>query len=198
MEKQRSMGRKLQADMTRQKIYDTAIALMEKKGYAATTIGEIMGTVGVSVGTFYHYFRSKEDIFLEIFTKADEYFEDTVKHGLEDPVLDACARIVKYFRFYAKYNVNRGLENISQLYNTKNKFFALKGRYMQELLKLLIKKGQESGELVSSPGPADMTEYLFIAARGLVYDWCLHQGKYDLEKKVESYMGRLIELFRAS
>ncbi len=197
MDKTRPTTRKLQADITRQKIYDTAISLMNKKGYASTTIGEIMKTVGVSVGTFYHYFKSKEDIFLEIFTKADEYFKVTVKKSLQGQGLDARAKIIRYFKAYAKYNLNRGIDNITQLYNTRNHYFTVKGRYMQELLKQLIKEGQESGELAAHPGPSEMTDFLFIAARGLVYDWCLHQGKYDLEKKMESYMERMIALFVA-
>lgn len=197
MEKTKSTTRKDQADITRQKIYDTAIALMNKKGYASTTIAEIMRTVGVSVGTFYHYFKSKEDIFLEIFTKADEYFKITVKKSLQEPGLDAGVRIVRYFKAYARYNLNRGIENITQLYNTKNHYFTVKGRYMQELLKQIIKDGQDSGQLLPHPGPAEVTDFLFIAARGLVYDWCLHQGKYDIEKKMESYIERLVALFKA-
>jgi TetR/AcrR family transcriptional regulator, fatty acid metabolism regulator protein len=196
METMKPTGRKLQADKTRQKIYDTAIALMEKKGYAATTIVEIMGIVGVSVGTFYHYFKSKEDIFFELFKKADEYFEVTVRRSLDEPGLAALGRIVQYFKYYARYNGKRGLENISQLYNTRNKLFTVKGRYMQELLKRVIKEGQEFGEIAASSSPAEITEFLFIAARGLVYDWCLHQGKYDLEKRMEAFMGRLIDLFK--
>jgi TetR/AcrR family transcriptional regulator, fatty acid metabolism regulator protein len=191
MEK-KTTSRKLQADMTRQKIYDTAIALMEKKGYAATTINEIMGIVGVSVGTFYHYFKSKDDVFYELFKKADDYFEDTVEASLEKSGLDSCGRIVLYFKHYAKYNTSRGIENISQLYNTKNTLFAVKGRYMQELLKREIRRGEKLGELNSSMGPAEATDFLFVAARGLIYDWCIHHGKYDLVKKMEEYIGHVI------
>ncbi len=44
--------------------------------------------------------------------------------------------------------------------------------------------------------PAEkITEYLFIAARGVTYDWRLHDGGYDLEKAMRAYMGRLLKVF---
>jgi len=194
-------SRQLQADKTRAEIYNIAVALMEKQGFANTTIQEISKRAGVSIGTFYHYFRSKEDIFLDLFKKADEYFETTVAAKISqasDSGGSAEELIVLYFRYYAKYNFKRGIANISQLYNTKNKLFARKGRYMQTLLSELIARGQASQELSSEMTPDEATEYLFIASRGVIYDWCIHEASYNLEQKMESYMKILIKILRKS
>lgn len=164
---------------------------MEKQGYANTTIEEIARRAGVSIGTFYHYFHSKEEIFYEIFKKADEYFETIVEpalSGAETSGLASPERVVTYFRYYAHYNLNRGFANITQLYNTKNRIFAKKGRYMQGLLTRLIALGQERGEFCTSLAAEEATDYLFIVARGVVYDWCIHEGAYDLEQKMEYFM----------
>jgi AcrR family transcriptional regulator len=188
----------LQADRTRTLLYSIAVSLMEKQGYANTTIEEIASKAGVSIGTFYHYFKSKEDVFFEIFRKADEYFESTVAPAMNDadrsgtPVPD---QIITYFRYYAHYNLNRGFSNITQLYNTKNKIFIKKGRFMQELLKKIIARGQERGQLSNEMTPEDAVEYLFIVARGVVYDWCIHEGHYDLEQRIESTMRTLLRIF---
>ncbi len=198
MEKNKPTSRQLQADRTRTLLYSIAVSLMEKQGFANTTIEEIASKAGVSIGTFYHYFRSKEDVFFEIFKKADEYFESTVAPALENadragvPVAD---QIISYFRYYAHYNLNRGFANITQLYNTKNKIFIKKGRFMQELLKKIIARGQERGQLSKDMIPEDAVDYLFIMARGVVYDWCIHEGRYDLEQKVEVIMKALLRVF---
>jgi hypothetical protein len=102
---------------------------------------------------------------------------------------------VLYFKYYARYNKKRGYDNITQLYNTKNKFFTVKGRYMQELLKEVIANGQSRQEIASDMMPDEVTDFLFIASRGVVYDWCIHEGLYDLEKKMETYMKKLMEVF---
>jgi AcrR family transcriptional regulator len=164
---------------------------MEKQGFANTTVEEIALKAGVSVGTFYHYFRSKDEIFFDIFKKADEYFKATVEPALDiadkagQPVFE---QIITYFRYYAHYNLNRGFLNINQLYNTKNKFFTRKGRFMQVLLTQVLERGFPRGEFDEDMSTEEMTDYLFTVARGIVYDWCIHEGDYDLEKKMEAYI----------
>lgn len=170
---------------------------MEKQGFSNTTIEQIATKAGVSIGTFYHYFSSKEEIFYDIFKKADEYFETTVAPALynaDATGLPIFEQVITYFRYYAHYNLNRGFANITQLYNTKNKIFVKKGRFMQELLTQVLAKGIERGELSKEMPPDEATDYLFIVARGIVYDWCVHEGAYDLEQKMESYMRILLRI----
>ena len=62
------------AQRTKAKVLQSALDLMREKGYANTTIREVCLSAGVSVGTFYSYFNSKEDVFSDIFKVADELF----------------------------------------------------------------------------------------------------------------------------
>jgi AcrR family transcriptional regulator len=189
--KKKPTSRQLQADRTRTLLYSIAVSLMEKQGFTNTTVEEIAQKAGVSVGTFYHYFASKDEIFFDIFKKADEYFKATVEPALTvadeagQPVFE---QIITYFRYYAHYNLNRGFLNINQLYNTKNKFFTRKGRFMQVLLTQVFEKGFARGEFNEGLSAEEVTDYMFTVARGIVYDWCIHEGDYDLEKKTESYI----------
>lgn len=195
MDEKKPTRRKIQADRTRQKIYDVSIALMEKKGLANTTIVEISRKAGVSVGTFYNYFASKDDIFVDIFRKADDYFEHTVARNFRNSDLKIEEQIVLYFKYYARYNQRRGYANITQLYNAKNKFFAIKGRFMQELLKEIVAKGQAGSQLSTEMTADEITEYFFIASRGVVFDWCIHGAKYNLEEKMTAYIRRMVPIF---
>lgn len=187
--------RTIQADTTRQKINEIAISLMEQKGFANTTILEISKTAGVSVGTFYNYFSSKEEIFYDIFKKGDEYFEQTVARNLKNRDGSTADQIVLYFKYYARFHLKRGFHNVDQLYSTKTRLFIVKGRFMQELLKTVIEKGQTDGEIVSNMTSDEITDFLFVVARGIVYDWCLHDGKYNLETKMETYYTRMKSVF---
>jgi len=47
----------------RRHVLDTAIKLFGKHGYHATTVPMIVEEAGVSTGSFYMYFRNKEDVF---------------------------------------------------------------------------------------------------------------------------------------
>ena len=123
MQKEKLTKRQVQANKTKNKIYKVAVDLMEKHGFNNITIEDISKKAGVSVGAFYHYYKSKDDIFFEIYKKADEYFENVVFGEIAIDTIDSIEKITLFFKHYAKYNKERGLETVSQLYNTKNKHF---------------------------------------------------------------------------
>jgi AcrR family transcriptional regulator len=50
------------AEVTRQKIVDSALKLFAERGFEQTTMRLIAEDAGVSVGNAYYYFRSKEDL----------------------------------------------------------------------------------------------------------------------------------------
>lgn len=49
---------------TRQRIVEVALELFFAKGYDATTLDEIAEAAGIARRTFFHYFKSKDDILL--------------------------------------------------------------------------------------------------------------------------------------
>ncbi|MBW7475868.1 TetR/AcrR family transcriptional regulator [Paenibacillus oenotherae] len=46
----------------REEILDTAQALFGQKGYQQTAVSDIVKQIGVAQGTFYYYFKSKEEV----------------------------------------------------------------------------------------------------------------------------------------
>ena len=53
-------------DETREKIISAALHIFAHRGYAATRISDITKAAGISHGLLYYYFKSKEEIFIEI------------------------------------------------------------------------------------------------------------------------------------
>lgn len=98
----------MQAINTKQKIYDAATDLIDKKGFDSTTIEDISKKANVSVGAFYHYYKSKDDIYFELYKIADQYFEEEVYPQLDG--LNAAEQLHTYFMHYAKYNNERGID----------------------------------------------------------------------------------------
>ncbi|HYF75243.1 MAG TPA: TetR/AcrR family transcriptional regulator [Candidatus Nitrosocosmicus sp.] len=183
--------RQLQAQNTREKIYRTSVELMEKKGLNNITVEEICKEAGVSIGSFYNCFQSKNDILNEIYKVADDYFQNVVERDMQDG--STSDKIIRFFCYYAEYNVNRGLEFVKHLYNPRNTMFIKKGRHMQLVLQRVIEEAQVKGEIQSDMTSEEIVEYLFISLRGVVYDWCLHNGQYDLVEFVRNYVKRLIK-----
>ena len=57
---------------TEQDLYQAALALMGRQGFAATTVDEIVAAAGVSQRTFFRYFATKEDAVLLGYRALDE------------------------------------------------------------------------------------------------------------------------------
>lgn len=69
------ISRKEQAVLTQKKIYDTTMLLIRKKSYSKITIREICQSAEISIGTFYLYFQSKDDILLDLYHKMEQEFQ---------------------------------------------------------------------------------------------------------------------------
>ena len=182
--------RKEQAEETRNRIYTSAIELMEENGFGNFTIEDISKRAGVSVGAFYLYFDSKNDILAEIFYRADVYFSTQVAPSLNKSSIPQ--QIIEYFDYYARFNVGCGVETTQQIFNPKIKFFIEEGRPMLEILEELIRKGQEKDEIRKDKDAKELVRYLLVMARGIVFEWSLYDGNYDLEAKMHEYMENLI------
>lgn len=183
--------RQIQALKTKENIYETAFNLVEKRGFENITIEEICREAKVSVGTFYNYFKSKDDILNEIFRKADEHFNTTVLHAIKGQCV--YEDIVNFFVHYGEYCQNIRVDKIKKLYNTSNTLFIEKGRDMQGVLINIVEKGIRSGQLETNMTAEEMVEYMFIAQRGVIFDWCLHNGNYDLVDFIREYTTRLLK-----
>ena len=63
----RPRGQTVQGAAARERLYATAIGLIARRGYAATTMREIAGEAGVSVGLLYRYFPSKQAVIIALY-----------------------------------------------------------------------------------------------------------------------------------
>lgn len=194
MTKKSITKRQEQALETKNRIYTAAIDLMDREGFENITIADISKKAGVSVGAFYHYFTSKNDILAEIFHKADEYFSTQVNSRLEMESIQE--KIVEYFDHYAKFNLTSGVELTQQLFNPKIKFFIKKDRPMLTILEDLIHEGQERKEIRVDEDPEELARFLFVMARGIVFEWSLYDGSYDLEATMHKYIQILVSTLR--
>jgi len=194
MKKQELTNRQMQALTTKNKIYNIAVELLEKNGYENIKIEDICKKAKVSVGSFYNYFESKSDILNEIFKRADDYFEFEVIDNLNS--VNSLDKIVEFFNYYANYNEIVGIDAMKQLYKFNNKLFIAEGRYMQNSLEDIISKGQSKGEISKNMTVDEISKYLFIAARGIAYDWCLHDGEYDIKEFMHNYFKQLVIIFK--
>lgn len=194
----RKKTRKQQAEETKRHIFDVALTLLNQRDFETITVRDIVEAAQVSVGTFYNYYATKLDVFYETYQLADEYFEETVEPKLTQKTVRA--RLLCFFDEYARYSSEvSDLSLTKLLFNANNKCFDRPGTYgMRRVLEKQVRLGLENGELRAREGEdaEAISEFLMIATRGLVYNWCTRDGDYPLDKAMEGFVCRLLDAYR--
>ncbi len=187
-------SRAKQAVATKTKIYKCGIRLVEQHGYDNITIEQIARKANVSVGTYYHYFPSKFDLLVEFYRQGDLFFKAQISELL-CRYSNCAERITAYFALYAQLAMDNGIEMVRKLYVPTNTMFLTQGRIMQDLLTEILQQGQENGELTDQVAAEALTEKLFVVARGVIFDWCLRNGKNDLVGDMKEFIDSLAKTY---
>ncbi|MCK9862617.1 TetR/AcrR family transcriptional regulator [Paenibacillus sp. ATY16] len=155
--------------LTIQKIKNAGLKLFSKKGLAATNIKEIAKEAGISLGLIYHYFKSKEELYLSLANEAMDKSQLALE-GIISQSVNARDKISSFIDSYL-HGVQKedGIYYfiiISQPYLTGNEEEDLKlnDRKMQSIKRLegIIQEGQLTGECV--PGDPFQLAATFISA----------------------------------
>jgi len=178
--------REVQAWETKQKIYDAALRILSKKGFKNMSIREICEAADVSIGTFYYYFESKNNILYKFYEKGDTYFKKEIKPILNSD--DALENVRTYLLSYIKLVETDGADMVEHLYIPDNKILKV-NRAMQEILKDIIEDGQSKKQISKKMSAEGTVKFIFVIMRGIVFDWCLYDGSYD----IESYSSKFID-----
>lgn len=82
---------------TRDTIITTAARLFSTQGYENTSIQEVIDSVGVSKGAFYHYFNSKADILESIASAYVQQGLELTESILNDPAVSGLQKLNRVF-----------------------------------------------------------------------------------------------------
>ena len=83
----------------------------------------------------------------------------------------------------------------TQLTTSGEKHLLDHNRIYYKLLRRIIARGQEKGELDSKSSVSEMVKLYALAERALMYDWCLCGGEYSLRKYSADIMSGFLSSF---
>ena len=169
---------------TREKIINTAWKLFYEEGFGETTINDILREADISKGTFYYYFRSKDDLLGTLSEILDREYERL--EGEEPEGLSCFDKLI-----WLNYEVHSFMERtmdyrlLSYLYSAqivKESFSALlnRNRYYYRYIERIMDEGRKNGELIDTMSVSDMVRYFSMCERALVTEWCMNNGAFSL------------------
>lgn len=164
----------------RNEILETAERLFVTKGYTKTTVNDILKEIGIAKGTFYHYFKSKEEVMDEIIMRIIK--EDVVKakrivSNPNIPVLDKLFRVLMEQSPKSGDIKDKMIEQFHQPNNAEmhQKSLVQSVIHLSPVLTEVLEQGIEEG-IFSTSYPQETIELLISSAQ-VIFDDGLFQWK---------------------
>ncbi|MEC2258925.1 TetR/AcrR family transcriptional regulator [Bacillus cereus] len=176
----------------RKEILETAERLFLTKGYTKTTVNDIIKEIGIAKGTFYHYFKSKEEVMDEIIMriiKEDVTKAKRIVSNHDIPVLD------KLFKILMEQSPKSGdvKEKIIEQFHQPNNAEMHQKSLVQSIIHLspvlteVLEQGIEEG-IFSTPYPQETIELLLSSAQ-VIFDDGLFQWKpEEMMRRAKAYI----------
>ncbi|MFA5636322.1 MAG: TetR/AcrR family transcriptional regulator [Anaerovoracaceae bacterium] len=201
MKKENISKRKLKAAETKKKIYESARQLALNHGIENVSVDSIVKAAGVSKGSFYVHFQSKDALtanFVNEYTaNADLNYKSFLESLPEnESVLDILILLAGKISDFIETNI--GLENMRVLYKahlTKTINTTPAMSYNRDLYKLfteVLEKGLRQGELREDMPIDSLAKHLIMAIRGITFEWCIRYPDYDLKHQIKEHFKILL------
>jgi AcrR family transcriptional regulator len=179
---------------TKNRIIEAAVKLIKEKGIEGTTLVEVCAESGVAQGTFYHYFKSINDILYEILRIEGEQLLSFFGSIKNDPPLD---KLHKVLNFQLEYYEKKGKHIVAQILG--NEFVPYKGdSVVEKLLPIrafvsgIINEGQLTGVFSDKNKPEQDAIVLISLMFTYSYMWIRDKTNASLKELAGSHINQII------
>jgi AcrR family transcriptional regulator len=160
------------ADQRRKELMDVAYELFQAKGYAATTVDDIIRTAGTAKGTFYYYFKSKEDILTAITQKQLEEIVEFARAVSLEPSITALEKFQRLLAGIKEKNNNESGEAKDDLHQPENRELHEQinveiVRQLSPILANVIEQGVKEG-VFQVENPLETIQFILAGAQFLL------------------------------
>ena len=192
---QRMTSRQLQALQTKDRIYQSALHVMETQGYKDASIEAITTDAGVSTGSFYTYFTSKEQLILYTVMKTEEIYQHAYQAAERLPFPDNLFTFVKLSYFALEQRGKEIMYGVMSNYlSPEFKSNVLNpDRAFYRCMQRLIQSGKEQGQLQEDISDAAYAQKIFTTLTGVEMLWCMLDYRDSLSALAEDAVKDLVK-----
>ena len=177
---------------TKEKIFQAAKRILQKKGYEELSIKNICEEAGVSNGSFYHHFKTKDDLLSYYIEDQPQIDPDLLE--LPDSVAGVKKGIIRVYMNYVQYCRELGVEFMAEYYDTKNQALNASIRterpYPIVTVQTYVEKAVESGVVCLNVPVDEFTTDIRMIVIGNVFEWCIKHGQADFECNMSRSLGK--------
>lgn len=190
-------ARKKQAIEMRARIQDVALDLFDREGFENVSVEQIAQTAGCSVGNIYHYFKSKDELVIQVTDSVDAqyrvleagYLTDEA-NSWHDKLLDfvgqslvisaADPSLYRSFIHGIRYPEQAILRD-----NEKRVYF--------RLLREIVDGCKQERSVHPTRDREELVADLVAMHRGLLLEWRIYEGGFDLPRRGRRMAAALLD-----
>ena len=192
MKNEKITKRKIQAAETRRKIYQSAKSLFLEHGVEKVSVDSIVEAAGVSKGSFYVHYESKDVLASILITDYVHEIDSEYKIYLESinnevPASDFLILMVeKIAEIIASKIGHRDMKTLYKSHITKTIDTNYSISYDRELYKMfgdILERGIRQGEFRSDIPVVTLANHFVLAMRGITFEWCIQYPDFNLKEQ---------------
>lgn len=175
--------RQISALETKHRLITAGLDLLKNKGFDAINVEDITQKAGVAKGTFYTYFKRKEDIVLEI---SRSPFGEIAKEleNMENMLITE--KLTHYFHRFMECVESCGIHicrqwtrDVLDPNNVPDNKDGKKWEYDTDMLKNILRNAIDNGELKKDTPLETLTHIIISQLYGMMTCWCMSDGKFE-------------------
>ena len=194
-------SRQIAALATKKKLLDAGSKIIAEKGLSQATVDEITALAGVSKGTFYTYFKKKEDI---VFALGYGTFGEVLDKAmtLQGTFIEKITYYMVHFSACIEdngYKLSQDwIRSLSDISSSEETGPRGKLKFDLDSISRLIQTGVEEGYLAKDTPAEVLTHTLSDVLYGQMFCWSVSDGSYSLRARTEEFCETCLpEIFKA-
>ena len=174
------------SNATKAKIFDAARQILKRDGYERLSIKNICEEAGVSNGSFYHHFNTKDDL-LSYYIEALPVLNPDL-FDVPDSRQEIKEAIVQVYLNYADFCREMGVDFMANYYTPKNQslnpLIRTERRYPITTVRSYLQKCILAGLLPDSLDLEAVTTDVRMIVIGNVFEWSMKNGDCDFKNNM--------------
>jgi AcrR family transcriptional regulator len=182
-------------DERRNEILDTAEKLFHTKGYGKCTVNDILKEVAIAKGTFYYYFKSKEEVLDAVVLRYIDIIAGRAEEILKKDDIDTKEKLISEF-MAMRINNQIGSDMLNEMHKAENALLHQKAlnqivTVMAPVLAKVIEEGIEK-KIWSCRYPLQYMQ-IFLTASSTLTDEGIFELDADSQVKILAALISMLE-----
>ena len=180
---------------TKERIFQAAKEILQKNGYENLSIKNICDVAGVSNGSFYHHFKSKDDLLS--YHVEEQPSIDPELLDIPSDKENAKEAIVGVYLNYASYCYILGVDFIAGYYHTKNEALNPDIRterpYPIVTVQKYLEKAVAANAIQLKLSIEEVVTDIRMLVIGNAFEWALRNGEVDMKENIRRSISHYLD-----